>query len=202
MKTKEKNKFNRGHFPRGTIVTIDPTVSNGIVNFEVLNLIGNGANSWVIETKTPYKCSDDMNYSFNIDWVTGILKRGDLPPLTQPEPTINEYFFAENRNEISPKKNSSNYYCRFHSLILFKLLNYGSNEDHLYDTVKLESLILKQLPPATKPWGNRLINKKRFHKAFEAALPRCKVSRKKTAKEEHRMEYDFMNDDFDASHHE
>lgn len=76
-----KSKWTWAHFPPGTVFEVDPTVGNGYgkTAFTSTQIFANGVRSYVVDTTTPGVVTDFL--SFNLSWVTHILKRGEGVPV-------------------------------------------------------------------------------------------------------------------------
>lgn len=76
-----KPKWSWGHFPPGTVFEVDPLIGNSHKQtvFTSTKIFAIGARSYVVDTTTPGVVTDFL--SFNLSWVTRILKRGKGAPV-------------------------------------------------------------------------------------------------------------------------
>lgn len=96
-KQKQPQRWMPEHFPIGTIVKVNLSISEDKSKeqvFEVARTLSNGPGSFVIET-TQYDDTLEMMKSFNMSWVVGIIKRSSGGPSYDPR-NLGEKFRQDN----------------------------------------------------------------------------------------------------------
>lgn len=206
-------KFHIAHFPVGTIIEVESVCNNFLPEDQRLNkhefyarsihtVAGvemNGPNSWIIERAEKCKLGNWLD-GINISWVRRIIKRGD-GNLYGDEKALVESIREHRRKlfEERDKHNAQPYppsYCKgtynaysIRELVRLHLETVYNNrdKDHLYDIDLVTKIVVGILKPSWKGFSIH-INKKRFARAMKQAMAKGKVSRKKRASDEYKME--------------
>lgn len=203
MKTEIKTpKWNTGHFPIGTIVTVkfshipeDPEKQ-----YTVSDIIKNGVSSYCIETNTPTQYKDiGGNESFNISHVTSIIKRGTGKEYCGSDTSESNKLFLEQsamHSRIGKRgtllsENQIAYYLASGMLKDQTLLDLNKLIGHLFGQG-----VFKKVDTGEFFHTTLVYNKKRAKKAVKRLLNKCLIKHKVALKEEEDMYVDMMENDF------
>lgn len=207
---KVQSPFGMAHFPAGTIAVFErpgagyigdkersyPGQIYSTIEAEVLGVMSNGPTSWLVVLNQPDPLVEDSFDTINVQWARKIIKRGNGPLLyKQPKPAD---LFSNMRIK---NKHPNHYYIgsveEFVSKTIANKVGAGDSHTHLYSVAKL----VEMMKPELLVQADRIetsylygihISKKKFHRIFERHLPRAKVSRKKEAAEERKIEKEIM----------
>jgi hypothetical protein len=183
----KSHNFNRAHFPVGTLFTAG-TVATGV--HEVTGVSCNGPDSWVVDTNTPEPAFTHGGFkSINVQWVDAIVKRGEGRVLIKTHRHRLEGY--DSRVAML-----SAYTGGWSSMISSMLLHHPAYRDdacdHLYDYQLIIDALMHH-------FGERyyvgVINKKKFHKVFKAALTKAKTNRRKAQLVEQRQDMEMYKED-------
>lgn len=200
MKTKKKKafQFSPAFYVPGTIV--EAVFAHNRAHdgqFEVRYAVRNGPHSWCIETTTPHpdqKLFAGMNQSFNIDFVTRIVRYGSgkrAPGRFMEHPAYGSQDSRERDLNDTAKPKHRNSYCTWShvSLVIYLLEDLRENpgyRDHIVDTEKLVKLLIERgVLRFESSWHWMYpVRKSCLKKAIRQLLPKCYV---KAAKEQKRQ---------------
>ncbi len=191
----EEYRFNRGHFPIGTVAKAKIFENEGEFEFTVLSLTSNSPSNWIVETNLP--CQVVGNRKLSIGYVTRIVERGKGPLKVADE-------FQEDRRDLLCSSNGKYGFYEIDALVwdLYRKHHKPTAlDDHLIDVERLARLVKKELrisyassfmrEPMTlteflnsKTRGQFFISKKKMDRLINRLLPRCKRRRKDAAREE------------------
>lgn len=206
-------KFHIAHFPVGTIFEVESVCNKFLPEEErpneyenygrsihtVAGVEANGPNSWIIERAEKCKLGNWLD-GINMSWVRRIIKRGD-GNLYGDEKALVESIRESRRKlfEERDKRAAQPYppsYCKgtyntysIRELVRLHLNKVYNNrdQDHLYDIDLVTRIVCEILKPRWVGYSIS-INKKRFARAMKQAMAKGKISRKKRASDEYKME--------------
>lgn len=178
-------KFNRGHFPSGTvaIVHVDHQPPKQIT---VLRVVSSEPDNWIIETDE-HSVITGCNNGYNIEWVTGIVKRGDGAMCISSDSKIPKFNIDPEYDIFCEKysKTKNDYMFKNISFFIRQILH----NDVRYSHLKEDHLVnLHAVTDEMKKHGSTkkineyqtlfTINKKKFHKRLAQLIARNKLQRK------------------------
>lgn len=206
-------KFHTAHFPVGTIIEVESVCNQFLPEDQrpneyedygrsihtVAGVESNGPNSWIIERAEKCKLGNWLD-GINMSWVRRIIKRGDGQLYGEEKELVEriresrrKLFEERDKHQAQPYPPS---YCKgtynaysIRELVCRHLTTVYNNrdQDHLYDIDLVTRIVVDILKPSWKGFSIR-INKKRFARAMRQAMAKGKVSRKKRASDEYKME--------------
>lgn len=207
---KLQSPFGMAHFPAGTIAVFESPTAGFLgdkersypgqvyntIEAEVLGVMSNGPTSWVAVLNRPNPIVEGSFEVINVQWARKIIKRGNGPLIyKQPKPVdLFSHLCIKN-------KRPNHYYIGAIEEFVYKMIAnkvaLGNYHMHLYSVEKLVKMMVPELLvqadhiEASFLYGIH-ISKKKFHRIFERHLPRAKVSRKKEAAEDLKIERELM----------
>lgn len=194
-KRKEKvREFNRGHFPRGTSVSIRPFPKEPAIDTVVLACTSNGYDSWIVHTMA--RRENGEQYVANICHVKEIFLRG-------PDCNMrSEYKLPTDHHQsiFWPGKHHSNYCGSVSALVSYLIDKIAANEpDHLYDVDAILREVRTRLPRNEFSQFDFIeIGKRKLQKIVKAAMQRNRTGRRKAQHEYDKEMDELFRDDNEA----
>jgi hypothetical protein len=196
----EKNKFNIGHTPIGTVaefsvITMKPVIAT------VTAIQTNGPNSFILTTDAPGNVTEFQ--SFNISWVSKIIKRGTGgTKITHDrygrEDDLQKEF--EELYELGARKSKSQYANMYMRHLVVRVAEKYTNDTMWLDMDKLMDLVFSSGILTVKSIGeyNRyvLVNKQKLNKLIKRNINRCLANRRKAQLAEDKENQELYERDY------
>jgi hypothetical protein len=186
---KEKKTWNTGHFPVGTIAKAK-LHNEEEFEFTVKEVVCNGPRSYVIVTDLPHDLTDDK--SFNMSYVTSIVKRGDGSEYKNTGSAAISQMFRDSIKDG---------YVSARILILFTTSLYVK-PDMLIDIDNFIIELFKQGVLRKNSSYDLVYNKKKLRKAVKRLLNKFLVKHKTAEREQQEMYSKWVEDDWDGGWNE
>lgn len=202
MRKEKTRRFNRGHFPVGTVAKVQVFKDREPIIATVTAVVCNGPDSWVIVTdrwNENIECYD----SYHLSHVKEIIKRGEGKLVLKDGYGIGSVFETDlYRQSLGQEKfiyKPKNHYHGFSvGLLVQEVLGQMTplEEDHIYDIDSIENEIKKRFGRSVKFCDDgyyyllKSINKKKFKRHLRRIAAHFKCNRKRAQK----VDDDIMNE--------